>query len=150
MRSTSKHILITLTAGAVFVFDQLIKKWLVTSQFEWQAPWQWLSIHLSTNEGITFSVPFPRILLIALSLVILAVALGWWFKNGHKTTATALALGLFIGGALGNLLDRMVRDGVTDYFNIYTGSFNLADVAIIAGLLVLIFQRHQKTGTLSS
>lgn len=149
MRSINKHVPMILTAGAVFVLDQLIKKRLVTAQFEWQAPWQWLSIRVSTNEGIALSLPFPRILLIALSLVILAVALGWWAKQSRKTTATALALGFFTGGALGNLLDRLIRKGVTDYLNISTGSFNLADAAIIAGLFILIFQRHQKTGTIS-
>lgn len=148
MRSANKHILMILTAGAVFVLDQLIKKRLIAAQFEWQATWQWLSIRISTNEGIAFSLPFPQILLIAISLVILAVALGWWAKQSRKTTAIALALGLFIGGALGNLLDRLLREGVTDYLNIFTGSFNLADAAIIIGLLTLIFQRPQKTGTI--
>ncbi len=149
MGSTRTHLLMTLTAGAVFVLDQLIKKWLVASQMSWQAPWQWLSVRMSTNEGIAFSVPFPRTLLIALSFAILAAALGWWVKNDHKTTAAALALGLFIGGALGNLLDRLIRPGVIDYLNILTGSFNLADAAIIAGLFVIIFQQHRKKGTLS-
>lgn len=142
-------IILVATAGAVFVLDQLIKKLLVAAHFEWQAQWQWLSVRVSTNTGIAFSLPFPRILLIVLSLIILAAALGWWAKQNRKTTAAALALGLFIGGALGNLFDRMIREGVTDYLNIFNGSFNLADTAIIAGLFILIFQRHQKTGTIS-
>lgn len=143
-------IILVATAGAVFVLDQLIKKWLVTAHFEWQAPWQWLSVRLSINNGIAFSLPFPRVLLIVLSLIILAAALGWWVKQNRKTTAAAFALGLFIGGAFGNLLDRLIREGVTDYLNIFNGSFNLADTAIVAGLLILIFQRHKKTGTIST
>lgn len=149
-RSLTPHLIAIAAAVAVFVLDQFIKNWIVATQFEWQARWQWLSVRMSANKGIAFSLPFPRILLIALSVVILAVALGWWVKQGRKTTAATLALGIFIGGALGNLLDRLIRGEVIDYLNIYTGSFNLADAAIIAGLLIFIFQRTQKTGTISS
>lgn len=144
MRFTNnKHILMVLTAGAVFIFDQLIKKWLVTALFAWQAPWQWLSVRVSTNEGIAFSLPFPRTLLVALSLIVLVVVLGWWIKQSQKTTAAALALGLFIGGAFGNLFDRIFREGVVDYINIGTGSFNVADGAIILGILLLLFSHHR-------
>jgi signal peptidase II len=62
---------------------------------------------------------------------------------------TAAALGLIIGGAIGNIIDRLHWPGVMDFvlFHIETGSFefrwyvfNLADVAIVAGVLVLLYE----------
>lgn len=128
-------VILVATILVVFIFDQLVKRWV--------------SVGVSTNEGIAFSLPFPRTLLIALSLLIVAVAIGWWVKNREKTTRDALALGLFIGGAFGNLADRIARGAVVDYLNIWNGSFNLADAAIVAGILLLIFRHSSKSGTIS-
>lgn len=134
--SHAGSVILSATITVVFIFDQLVKKLVSTG--------------ISTNEGIAFSLPFPRTLLIALSTLIVVVAIGWWVKNREKGTRDAIALGLFIGGALGNLADRIVRGAVVDYINIWTGSFNLADFAIVAGILILIFRDTQKSGTISS
>jgi signal peptidase II len=62
--------------------------------------------------------------------------------------ARFIALGLVAGGGISNLIDRLVYDGrVTDFLNIgigsfRTGIFNLADMAILAGALLLIFRRY--------
>lgn len=134
--SHAGSVILSATIVVVFIFDQLAKRLV--------------SVGVSTNEGIAFSLPFPRTLLILLSILIVAVAIGWWVKNREKGTRNAIALGLFIGGALGNLADRIVRGAVVDYINIWTGSFNLADFAIIAGILMLIFKDARKSGTISS
>lgn len=142
--------MLTTTVLVVFILDQLIKKWLIAAQFALQTPWQWLSIGVSRNDGIAFSLPFPRTPLIVLSILIVAIAIGWWIKNKEKTTGQTIALGLFIGGALGNLADRIARGAVVDYFNIFNGSFNVADAAIVLGILLLIFRRTLKSGTIET
>lgn len=141
-------IILVTTTGVVFILDQLVKNWLLASQFSFETPWKWLSVGISANKGIAFSLPFPRAPLIALSVLIVAIAIGWWIKNKEKITWQAIALGLFIGGALGNLADRVVRRAVIDYFNIFNGSFNVADAAIILGILLLAFRRTPKNDTI--
>ncbi len=131
-----------LIALSLVVIDQLIKYTLVTGGIFVWGPFRWLSIRVTENRGIAFSIPFPRALLIILSAAIIGLAL-WWFKKHTHTLGAALGFGLFVGGALSNLLDRIFHGAVTDYLNIATGSFNLADFAIIAGLLLLIFSPSQ-------
>ena len=148
-------VILIATAGAVFILDQLVKKGLLAAhppagEPTFATPWRWLSISASANEGIAFSLPFPRTLLIVLSTLIVAAAIGWWVKYKEKTAGQAIALGLFVGGAIGNLSDRIVRGAVVDYLNVLNGSFNLADAAIITGILLLIFRRGSKSGTISS
>jgi signal peptidase II len=80
---------------------------------------------------------------------ILAVALLWIWLARAGSRLTALALGLIIGGALGNAIDRLAYGAVADFvllhletaggrFNWYV--FNLADVAIVAGVALLLYE----------
>jgi signal peptidase II len=71
----------------------------------------------------------------------------WLARAGHRLTA--LALGLIVGGALGNALDRLINGWVTDFVLFYVASgnwrfnwyvFNLADVAIVAGVVGLLYE----------
>ena len=82
--------------------------------------------------------------LVLFSLVALAVVLALLWKNSHAMTTTGMGLALILGGALGNLWDRLVSGHVTDFLLFYVGSyqwpaFNVADSAIVigAGLLVI-------------
>ena len=78
-----------------------------------------------------------------------AVVLLWVWLARAGTRLTALALGLIIGGALGNALDRAWHGWVTDFVLFYAASgtwrfnwyvFNLADVAIVAGVVGLLYE----------
>lgn len=107
---------------------------------------------LTWNTGISYGWfqqegPFGQWALLALKAI--AVALLWiWLTRAHSRP-TALALGLIIGGALGNAIDRLAYGAVADFvllhletaawqFNWYV--FNLADVAIVAGVAVLLYE----------
>ncbi len=79
-----------------------------------------------------------------IAVVLLAV---WLARTGSRLSA--VALGLIIGGAIGNALDRVIHGAVMDYvlFHITTASwsfnwyvFNLADVAIVAGVVGLLYE----------
>ena len=103
---------------------------------------------LTWNMGISYGLfqqheALGRWLLIgltALATVLLAV---WLWRSSERLIAS-LALALIIGGALGNIVDRVVFGGVVDFLYLHYGSFswyvfNLADCAIVAGVGALLY-----------
>lgn len=99
------------------------------------------------NYGISYGwfashSQFVRWTLIVLSLAVSVVLVMWLARQVRPLLAAAI--GLVLGGALANATDRMVHGAVADFFHIYAGSFswyvfNLADVAIVAGVAVLMY-----------
>ncbi len=102
------------------------------------------------NTGAAFSLfadstgPWKTGLLIGFSMIALVVVLVLLWKNHHAHVATGVGLALIMGGALGNLWDRVVSGRVVDFLLLYVKRyqwpvFNLADSAIVvgAGLLVV-------------
>jgi signal peptidase II len=111
-----------------------------------------LDLVLAWNTGISYGLfpqesPLGRWVLIALKAI--AVALLWIWLARASTRLTAVALGLIIGGALGNAFDRLHWPGVMDFllFHIAVGGvrynwyvFNLADTAIVSGVIGLLYE----------
>jgi signal peptidase II len=102
------------------------------------------------NTGAAFSLfadspaPWKTALLIAFSVIALIVVSTLLWKNHHAHIVTGVALSLIMGGAVGNLWDRLARGRVIDFLLVYVKQyqwpvFNLADSAIVigAGLLIL-------------
>jgi len=82
-------------------------------------------------------------ILISFSLAALAVVSILLWRNSHKLTTTGVGLALIMGGALGNLWDRMVRQSVVDFLDFYISgyhwpAFNVADSAIVVGAALLV------------
>jgi signal peptidase II len=82
-------------------------------------------------------------LLILFSMLALVVVSALLWKNSHRITSTGVGLALILGGALGNLWDRLLSGHVVDFFDFYLGSyhwpaFNIADSAIVVGALLLV------------
>ena len=111
------------------------------------------------NTGAAFSLfadstsHWRTTLLIAFSVVAMIVVLVLLWKQNHAFTMTGVALSLILGGAVGNLWDRVARGRVVDFLLFYIRHyewpvFNLADSAIVVGasLLVLeiLFSRSQQ------
>jgi signal peptidase II len=116
------------------------------------------------NTGAAFSLfadspaPWKTAMLIAFSGIALVVVSLLLWKNHHAHLATGIGLSLIMGGALGNLWDRVARGRVVDFLLLYYKRyqwpvFNLADSAIVmgAGLLVLeiLFVKSAKVTTQS-
>jgi signal peptidase II len=97
-----------------------------------------LSLTLAHNRGIAFGLASGGgAVLIALSLLALAFV-GVLFARNPTRPGMWVAVGLLAGGALGNLIDRVRADAVTDYIDFFSWPpFNLADVAITLGVAVL-------------
>lgn len=95
------------------------------------------------NEGVSFGMLggiVPWWSLVLLAAVIVAWLLIWLWRVQNRLTAAAL--GLIVGGALGNVLDRLRYQAVPDFLDFHYGtyhwpSFNLADVAIFCGAALL-------------
>ena len=146
-------LIVAALAGAV---DQAVKLWLLFG-FDLAnrgivhiAPF--LDFVLTWNTGISYGL-FPqesdlgRYVLLALKAG--AVVVLWVWLARAELRLTALALGLIIGGALGNAIDRLFYGAVVDFvlFHITTPSFkfvwyvfNLADAAIVAGVIGLLYE----------
>jgi len=101
------------------------------------------------NQGAAFglfsdsSFPWKVALLILFSIAALAVVSALLWKNGDALNATAIALSLVFGGAVGNLWDRVTSGRVIDFLDFYLGqhhwpAFNIADSAIVVGALLLL------------
>ncbi len=99
------------------------------------------------NRGVSYgllqaSTPVGTALL-ALFQLTMALGLGWWLW-GTSRRPLAVGLGLVIGGALGNLIDRLIYGRVADFFHFYARGydwyvFNVADAAITFGVIALLY-----------
>ena len=97
------------------------------------------------NRGVSYGLFTTHLqeALVAMSLLIVLILWVWACRT--SSTMTAAALGLVIGGALGNALDRLARGAVADFFHFHYQSFswyvfNLADVASVAGVALLLYE----------
>jgi signal peptidase II len=103
------------------------------------------------NTGAAFSLfadlnaPWKTAMLIAFSAIALVVVSVLLWRNHHAHIATGMGLSLIMGGALGNLWDRLARGRVIDFLLVYVKQyqwpvFNLADSAIVVGAGLLIME----------
>lgn len=98
-----------------------------------------IGLTLSHNRGIAFGLAggagAPLILIALGGLAII----GYLFARQPTRPGMWVAAGLLAGGAIGNLLDRIASDAVTDYIDVSVWpAFNLADIAITCGVLLLV------------
>jgi signal peptidase II len=144
-----RHLLIAL---AVVVLDRLTKwaivKTIVLEDAVSIIPGFFRLTHLE-NTGAAFSLfadstsPFKTALLITFSMAALAVVAFLLWRSRNEFNITTLSLSLVLGGAVGNLWDRLADGMVTDFLDFYLGihhwpPFNIADSAIVVGALLLL------------
>jgi len=136
--------------------DQASKLWLIhgydLGAQERPEPLPFLELVLTWNPGISLGLfkqtsPFGRWALLA--FMIAAAVLLWLWLARAFSRLTAVAIGLILGGAAGNAIDRVLYGAVADFiaFHIRTGwldfdwyVFNLADAAIVAGVIGLLYE----------
>jgi len=107
-----------------------------------------LNLTLMYNEGAAFSFlanagGWQRWFLTGFALVMSAVLVIWLLRLRSRERLTAAALSLAVGGAMGNLIDRVLTGRVVDFIDFYIGdwhwpAFNVADSAIILGVGLLL------------
>ena len=143
-----------LVALVVFALDQLLK-WIVTGPMglsEIGAEHYFLPIFSFTvthNEGISLGLlnatnPIGRWMLVALTSGI-AVGVAIWIGR-EKNRIDQAALGMVLGGALGNILDRTLHGYVVDFLDLHFGEFrpflifNIGDAAISIAVVILLLR----------
>ena len=144
-----------IAAVAALVLDQASKLWLLfvfdlgRNGVVQVTPF--LDLVLAWNVGISFGwfqseSPVAQIILMVIKAVAVIVLAIWMARS--RTLLATVALGLIIGGAIGNAIDRFAYGAVVDFalFHIQIGGkpfnwyvFNLADVAIVAGVAALLY-----------
>lgn len=111
-----------------------------------------LDLKYVRNTGISYSLLDQKTMtgqyVLALFAVAASLALWVWLARAGTGRLMAWSLGLIIGGAVANGIDRVVLGGVADFFSLHAGSFywyifNLADVAIVAGVAGLLYDSYQ-------
>ena len=101
------------------------------------------------NPGAAFglfaesSAPWKIGALVGFSLIALLIVSALLWKNSHIMNTTTIGLSLILGGATGNLWDRVVDGRVVDFLHFYIGNyswpdFNVADSAIVVGAILLV------------
>jgi signal peptidase II len=131
---------------AVVVADQLTKQWAVAAlsgepprHVVWTLQW-----NLSYNTGMAFSQGRGIGPIIGVFALVVVLALGWMVRSADHWVA-AVSAGLIIGGAIGNLIDRLfradawLRGGVVDFIDLqWFPIFNIADSAITVGGIIFV------------
>ncbi|MGB0935687.1 MAG: signal peptidase II [Alphaproteobacteria bacterium] len=143
----NSHFPIGIVIAAVVIFLDQLSKWAIVSFLfiEQRVTW-FFNLILAFNKGVSFSMlsggaPSTRWMLIGLSLSITALLVYWLIQKQSKLSTTGL--GLIIGGAIGNVIDRFVYGAVVDFLQFhyneyYFPTFNIADAAITIGVGLLI------------
>lgn len=137
-------------AGVTIIVDQISKAWVLEGL---RLPARGtvpvfgpLQMTMMWNEGVSFGLlqaqhDVGRWALVVFSLVVAAV-LAFWVRNANRWSA-ALGLGLVIGGAIGNAVDRARFGAVVDFIDVqrigfFPWIFNVADSAITIGVILLL------------
>jgi len=148
----SQRVFPFLAAVTVFVLDRITKDLIKTHLSPWDA---WpvvpglLNIVHTENPGIAFGMlanlanPWRNVILIGFSLLVLAIISAVLLRIAAQGHLLRMGLALVMGGALGNLFDRVVHGTVTDFVELHAGehyfpAFNVADSAITVGACLLL------------
>jgi signal peptidase II len=142
------------------IADQVIKTWLL---FGYDLPGRgrvrltpFLDLVMAWNTGISYGLfqqegPLGQGILLAIKVAAVGLLLMWLARASSQTTA--VCLGLIIGGAIGNGIDRLAYGAVADFvlFHVTTATwnfnwyvFNLADAAIVAGVAGLLYDSFRR------
>lgn len=139
-----------IVAFVVFVFDQLTKYWVRTDLLSGHGAimvTDYFNVVTAWNTGVSFSMfdSYGVWGIIGLSLLALVIVgyLLWWMKH-ESSPLLLVALGFIVGGAVGNVVDRICLGAVFDFLDFHYGAhhwpaFNAADSFICIGAAIIIF-----------
>ena len=141
-------------AAAIMVIDQLSKFWLIAwveAQGGWVQVTGFFNLVMVWNRGISFGMlqsgETGRWLLVGFTTLV-CLGLCFWLSR-QRDIWPSLALGAVIGGAVGNIVDRIWRGAVADFFDFHVlgyawPAFNVADSAITIGVAMLLYDSFRK------
>ena len=145
-RYLKDYAYLVLISGTVIVLDQITKGWVESSlaMGEIWSPWDWLTpyariVHWA-NTGVAFGM-FQNLgtLFTFLPILVAGLIIYFYIQVPREEWSLRLAMSLQLGGALGNLIDRLSIGHVTDFISVGNFPvFNIADSAITIGVGVLL------------
>lgn len=131
-----------LVAGSMLiaVADLLTKSWAQGFLQQSLGFPPWFGLTLAQNPGLAFGLAAPNTLIVLASIIAVVYLVYLYATKTHADKAlTVTAFALIIGGAFGNLYERIVHGTVTDFISLlHIPYFNLADAALTLGVLLLI------------
>ncbi|RMC35059.1 signal peptidase II [Paracoccus alkanivorans] len=146
-------------AAAIIALDQALKYWIVhvlqlDRRHEIDVLSPWLNLRMAWNQGVNFGLfsseqDMMRWVLIGVALAI-SLWVWIWVWRAALGTVARISAGLLIGGALGNVIDRILYGAVADFLNMSLPnwqnpySFNVADISIFAGAIGLVLMPQTK------
>ena len=141
-------------AATVLILDQLAKAWLVSMLSPGeriQVVGDYIRLVHSQNTGALFGLFRDQALFFAIVSVGVVAAIVWFHHTSGRNTLLSIALGLLLGGALGNMTDRFRIGYVVDFVDVGLGNlrfytFNIADSAISLAILLLLITAFVSTG----
>jgi signal peptidase II len=145
--SVFAYLSLLLIAGTVILLDQWTKNWVRTNLAYGESwmPWSWLSPYARIlhwrNTGAAFGLFQQGGGIFTILAILVALMIVYYFPRIQRGDwSLRLAMGLQLGGALGNLIDRLQHNYVvTDFISIGTlPVFNIADTSITLGVIVLL------------
>ncbi len=140
----------------IIIADQISKTVMVNwlDLYETLPVLPFFNLTMAHNTGAAFSFlagagGWQRWFFVVLAAVISAVLIIWMRRLAQTAKLEAISLALIIGGAIGNVLDRLIYGYVIDFIDVYAGSyhwpaFNVADSAICIGAVLLIIDSFRK------
>jgi len=139
-------------AVVVAAIDQVHKWWMLTvygiREGQRVTVLPFLDLEYVRNTGVSYGLFLQNSRqgqwLLAGFAALAVCAMAVWLARGVTTRLVAISLGLIMGGAASNAIDRLILGGVADFFSLhaygfYWYVFNIADVAIVAGVVGLIY-----------
>lgn len=152
---------IIIISSIILLLDQILKQ-LVINQISYQQtiniiPNFFYLTYVKNTGGAWSILSGNTYLLLIIGLIAIGVLIYYLFKKENFSLLEVISFSLLIGGIIGNFLDRLIYQAVIDYIgfilgNYYFPVFNLADICIVIGTLILIIDtfRGEKNGNRSN
>ena len=153
MSETGKYVLVGVVATVVIVLDQITKFWIASTMRLHQSIeiFSWFDLTYVRNPGAAFSLFADhssafRVPFFALVFVLAGGAIAFFVRQTPASQKSVLvACGLVLGGAIGNLIDRIAYGEVIDFAlahwnEYYWPAFNVADSGISVGVVILLLR----------
>tara|TARA_Y100001970_G_scaffold17750_1_gene19961 strand:- start:262 stop:729 length:468 start_codon:yes stop_codon:yes gene_type:complete len=144
-RKTNKVPLLSefLFFGSFAFLDQWCKFFIRTyTDFTYYIIEPWIGWEYLGNEGVAFGLPVPNKVLIVITPIILFFLSYFFLQQKKPSKKFCIGYILILGGALSNFIDRILFGLTIDYFRFITSVFNIADMMIVAGAILLILEEY--------